>query len=105
MESEEKMLRRYCGVLRLSPSETHPTATFNSSGVEATISKSAKFRFVGNEAFKVGDYCDGSTRRSSTKGSVVVFVHKPERDRCGSHHITTRLSSGGVAKYQRSLTT
>ena len=73
MESEEKMLRRYCGVLRLSRSETHPTATFNFSGVEATISKSAKFRFVGNEAFKVGDYCDGSTRRSSTKGSVLAF--------------------------------
>ena len=58
------------------------------SSVEATISKSAKFRFVGDEAFKVGDYCDGSTRRSSTKGSVLAFFPEPGRSATAAAAIT-----------------
>lgn len=52
---------------------TPNSATVSCSSVDATISKSGEFRFVGDEAFKVGDYCDGSTRRSSTEGSVLMF--------------------------------
>ena len=103
MESEEKMLRRYCGVLRLSRSETHPTATFNFSSVEATISKSAKFRFVGR--IRLATTVMVQLVEVVQKVQSLLFVPEPERDCCGSHHITTRLSSGGVAKYQRSLTT
>ena len=72
MESEEKMLRRYCGELRLSRSETHPTATFNFSSVEATISKSAKFRFVSWSTTAMVQLVE-------VEGSVLLFVPEPER--------------------------
>jgi len=38
--------------------------------VDATISKSGEFRFVGDEAFELQSLC---------------FVSEPERDCCGSH--------------------
>jgi hypothetical protein len=49
---------------------TPNSATVSCSSVDATISKSGEFRFVGDEAFELQSLC---------------FVSKPERDCCGSH--------------------
>jgi hypothetical protein len=53
-----------------SRAQKHTQQRNRCSSVDATISKSGEFRFARDDAFKVGDYCDGSTRRSSTEGSV-----------------------------------